>query len=240
MVRPLEDLPLFGDGPDDRLERRAPVRITERSGIDLTNDLADAAPDRPEVFQAVFPEEPAVVGAVRVGLPVRDQGWEAFVHDSKVLCAWAALLLPSGVLANQPGDGLTAPFEVQFMQMTIDHHLAALRMTELAAGTDPNRDAAIQAQEGTAPTPGFAPVQAKATLDDLNSLARRNNRMQREQRRHSARPARRRRTGLTQASSGRPVSGERPQAPLIPQLAFSPLAWRDGNPMVIGGPVARD
>lgn len=67
------------------------------------------------------------------------------------------------------------------MRMTIDHHFAALRITELAAGTDVQRNADISPLEGTSPTPGFAPTPAKATLDDLKSLARRNNRMQREE-----------------------------------------------------------
>lgn len=80
-----------------------------------------------------------------------------------------------------PGRGLTAQFEVQFMKLTIDHHFAALRATELAAGTDAQRDAALSPSEGTSPTPGFSSTPAKADLDDLRSLARRNNRMQREE-----------------------------------------------------------
>jgi hypothetical protein len=67
------------------------------------------------------------------------------------------------------------------MELAIDHHFAALRITELAAGTDVQRTEAISASEGTSPTPGFAVTKAKATLDDLKSLARRNNRMQREE-----------------------------------------------------------
>ena len=84
-------------------------------------------------------------------------------------------------LADRPGHGLTARFEVEFMQMTIDHHFAALRMTELAAGTDMQRNPEISDSEGTSPTNGFAATPAKATLDDLKSMARRNNRMQREE-----------------------------------------------------------
>lgn len=52
--------------------------------------------------------------------------------------AWAAAL-PFSALADSPGHGLTARYEIEFMQMTIDHHFAAMRMTELAAGTDPQR-----------------------------------------------------------------------------------------------------
>ncbi len=84
-------------------------------------------------------------------------------------------------LADSPGRGVTARFEVDFMQMSIDHHFAALRMTELAAGTDLQRTGAITPGEGTSPTQGFAATRAKATLDDIKSLARRNNRMQREE-----------------------------------------------------------
>jgi uncharacterized protein (DUF305 family) len=83
--------------------------------------------------------------------------------------------------ADGPGTGITAEFEVDFLRMTIDHHYSALRITELAAGTDAQRNGQLSAAEGTSPTPGFAATPAKATLDDLKSLARRNNRMQREE-----------------------------------------------------------
>lgn len=80
-----------------------------------------------------------------------------------------------------PGRGLTKDFEIQFIESTIDHHFSALRMTELAVGTDPQRSSAISPTEGVAQTPGYPATQAKATLDDLKSLARRANRTQREQ-----------------------------------------------------------
>jgi len=38
-----------------------------------------------------------------------------------------------------PGRGLTRDFEIQFIENTIDRHFSALRMTELAAGTPPQR-----------------------------------------------------------------------------------------------------
>lgn len=91
----------------------------------------------------------------------------------------AALVTPAR--ADGPGRGLTARFEVEYLKFTIDHHFAALRMTELAAGTDRERDADNPPDEGTAPTPGFAPTRAKATIDQIKSLARRNNRTQREE-----------------------------------------------------------
>ncbi len=67
------------------------------------------------------------------------------------------------------------------MRFTIDHHFAALRMTELAAGTDLQRNPELSPNEGTSSTPGFAATHAKATIDELKSMARRNNRMQREE-----------------------------------------------------------
>lgn len=82
---------------------------------------------------------------------------------------------------RMPGRGLTAQFEVEYLKFAINHHFAALRMTELAAGTDTTRDAAIQTTEGTSPTPGFPASPAKATLNEIKSLARRNNRTQREE-----------------------------------------------------------
>lgn len=83
--------------------------------------------------------------------------------------------------AGEPGRGLTAHFEIAYLKSIANHHLSALRMTELAAGTDVTRDPAISPIEGTSPTPDTAPVQAKALSDALKSLARRNNRMQREE-----------------------------------------------------------
>lgn len=82
---------------------------------------------------------------------------------------------------RMPGRGLTAQFEIDYLKTTIDHHSAALRMTELAAGTDTTRNAQIRANEGTAPTPGFPASQAKATNDEIKSMARMANRTQREE-----------------------------------------------------------
>ena len=82
---------------------------------------------------------------------------------------------------SAPGRGLTARFEPEYLKFAINHHFAALRMTELAAGTDTTRNTQIRNNEGTAPTPGFPATQAKATLDEIKSLARRNNRAQREE-----------------------------------------------------------
>ncbi len=54
-----------------------------------------------------------------------------------------------------PGRGLTRDFEIQFIESTIDHHFSALRMTELAVGTAPQRSSAISPADGVAQTPGF-------------------------------------------------------------------------------------
>lgn len=88
----------------------------------------------------------------------------------------------SSAHAKEPGRGLTAQFEIDYLQFIIDHHFAALRMTELAAGTEQqNPSAEIREDERVPPTPGFSPTPAKARLEALKSLARRNNRMQREE-----------------------------------------------------------
>ena len=107
-------------------------------------------------------------------------------HLSRRSCAasLAAVLtasLPFVVHADAPGRGRTAPFEVAYLRFIVDHHFSALRMTELAAGTDATRDPEISPTEGTSPSPGFDATAAKATLPDILSIARRNNRMQREE-----------------------------------------------------------
>lgn len=101
------------------------------------------------------------------------------VAAAGIAAAFAAAT--TAVHADAPGAGLTARYEVEFMQFAIDHHFSALRITELAAGTDLQRNAGISPNEGTSPTPGFAATPAKATLGHIKSLARRNNRMQREE-----------------------------------------------------------
>lgn len=84
--------------------------------------------------------------------------------------------------ADGPGRGQTAQFERDYLTSIIDHHYSALRMTELAAGTDAQRDAAVDnPQEGTSPTPDTTATEAKASSDDIKSMARMANRMQREE-----------------------------------------------------------
>ena len=109
-------------------------------------------------------------------------------RTNQIMSAWLAGMLAifsmaaSGIASSdEPGRGLTAAFEVQYLKFIIDHHYAALRMTELAAGTDSTRDAPISPMEGTSPTPSTSLVQAKAVANEIKSMARRNNRMQREE-----------------------------------------------------------
>lgn len=84
--------------------------------------------------------------------------------------------------ADSPGVGLTGRFEVDFLNFIIDHHFSALRMTELAAGTDATRDTPVPSPaDGTSNTPGFTMTRAKAHMEELKSIARRENRMQREE-----------------------------------------------------------
>lgn len=85
-------------------------------------------------------------------------------------------------IADGPGRGQTADFEKAYLEFIIDHHYSALRMTELAAGTDLQRDTAIDnPQEGTAPTPNTNPTPAKATDEQIRSMSRQANRAQREE-----------------------------------------------------------
>ncbi|EKS72716.1 putative lipoprotein [Burkholderia sp. SJ98] len=97
------------------------------------------------------------------------------------MVAAVAALASTSAFADGPGRGITANFEVPLMEMIIDHHYSALRMTELAAGTDVRRTGNLSPGEGTSPSPGFPPSQAKASIDEVKSNARMENRAQREQ-----------------------------------------------------------
>lgn len=92
------------------------------------------------------------------------------------------VLLAAPAHADKPGRGLTADFEKNYLTFIIDHHYSALRITELAAGTDVQRDAPVNnPQEGTSPTFGTTATPAKAVSDEIKSMARAANRMQREE-----------------------------------------------------------
>jgi len=100
---------------------------------------------------------------------------------SSILTVVALVSAMPTLLSGAPGVGLTSQFEVNFLEFTIDHHFSALRMTELAAGTDTTRNADVSPREGTSPTPGYSATTAKTDIDDLKSQARRENRTQREE-----------------------------------------------------------
>ena len=97
--------------------------------------------------------------------------------------AGTALMSAAGpAKADGPGPGLTGSFERAYLHFIIDHHFAALRMTELAAGTQLQPPPApVVPDDTTSPSPSFPPTEAKAASPELRSLARRNNRTQREE-----------------------------------------------------------
>jgi uncharacterized protein (DUF305 family) len=109
----------------------------------------------------------------------------ALVSRGCLATATVALLLPAQAVHAQestPGRGLTAAFEVDFLKSMIDHHYSALRMSELAAGTDTTRNAELgRYGEGTSPTPGTAATPAKALSGSIRSVAREENWVQREE-----------------------------------------------------------
>lgn len=96
--------------------------------------------------------------------------------------SFAMLALCSvSAFAAEPGRGATAELERNYLQFIIDHHFAGMRMTELAAGTERSVEDDISPNDGTHPTPGFEPTETRAQAVEIKSLARRNNRMQREE-----------------------------------------------------------
>lgn len=98
----------------------------------------------------------------------------AFYFFILMICSVSAL-------AAEPGRGATRELEQNYLRSIIDHHFSALRMTELAAGTDQGLQAEIIPNDGTHPSPGFPATDARAQSNEIKSLARRNNRMQREE-----------------------------------------------------------
>jgi uncharacterized protein (DUF305 family) len=107
-------------------------------------------------------------------LAKKGSGWVM----AAALC-WAAA---TPAMADTPGRSTTAQFEKSYLVFIINHHYSALRMTELAAGTDRTRDAALNnPSEGTAPSPEFGTTPAKSTDEQIRSMARQANRVQREE-----------------------------------------------------------
>ena len=104
------------------------------------------------------------------------------VGRTRTLLVVAALLAALPASADEPGRGATAQFERDYLMFIIDHHYSALRMTELAAGTDRTRDAVVNnPEEGTSPSPEFGTTPAKSNDDEIKSMARHENRAQREE-----------------------------------------------------------
>lgn len=104
-----------------------------------------------------------------------------FTHRlTAALLALPMFLFASSVWAQGPGRGATADFEVGYLQFIINHHYAALRLTEIAAGTAEIRQAEITTDEGVSPTPNSEALEGRAELDAVRSLARKVNRRNRE------------------------------------------------------------
>lgn len=101
----------------------------------------------------------------------------ALALGASMVLAASVAAAPAAVLDNHA----VARFEQQYLRFVIDHHYGALRMAELAAGTELHRSADITPAEGTAPTPAFRPTPSKALADEVKSIGRRDNRVQREE-----------------------------------------------------------
>jgi uncharacterized protein (DUF305 family) len=119
----------------------------------------------------------------KTALSGRAKGIRHFIQAFTAVSALSlSTLVAMPAHADSPGRGLTAQFEREYLRSIIDHHYSALRITELAAGTDLQREAAIDnPEEGTSPTPSTSDTPAKASSDDIKSMARQANRMQREE-----------------------------------------------------------
>lgn len=106
----------------------------------------------------------------------------ALFKPGVLLASSLAFAFTQPAIADAPGRGATGPFEKAYLTFIIDHHYSALRMSELAAGTDRTRDAAISnPSEGTSPTPEFGNTPAKSSDPHIRSIAREANRLQREE-----------------------------------------------------------
>lgn len=97
------------------------------------------------------------------------------------LLAVPVFMFSSSVWSQEAGRGATADFEVEYLEFIIDHHFAALRLTEIAAGTAEIRQAEISNEEGVSPTPGTEALQGRAEREEVRSLARKVNNRDREE-----------------------------------------------------------
>ena len=73
VVGALENLALFGDGPDHYFERRAAVHVAKAAGVDLAHHGSQPAPNGTEVLQPFVPKKPAAVRAARICFPALDE-----------------------------------------------------------------------------------------------------------------------------------------------------------------------
>ena len=73
VIRAPEDLPLLGDGANDRLERRAPVGVPEGVALDVGDHGCDPAANRAEVLETLLPQEPGPIGAAGILAPAFKQ-----------------------------------------------------------------------------------------------------------------------------------------------------------------------
>jgi hypothetical protein len=62
------------------LQGRTLVLVSERSRVNVANHLGNAFANGSKIFQSFSPEKPAVVGAVRVGLPVVNEQGNWVLH----------------------------------------------------------------------------------------------------------------------------------------------------------------
>ena len=69
MIGAPENLALFRDAADHRLQRGSPVGVAEAPGIDFFDDRGKAPPDGAEVLESLLPQEPASVGCGGVFTP---------------------------------------------------------------------------------------------------------------------------------------------------------------------------
>lgn len=92
-----------------------------------------------------------------------------------------AFLFSSSVWSQQVEDGASADQEVAYLQFIIDHHFAALRLTEIAAGTAEIRQGELDPDEGVSPTPGTDALEGRAEREQIRSLARKVNNRAREE-----------------------------------------------------------
>lgn len=106
----------------------------------------------------------------------------AFAAVFAVTAAMWSGVFDARASAIQPELQRTAVVERLFLQGLIDHHYAALRLTELAVGTEMGAPgSAIDPNEQTSGSPTFPQTAGRAVSARVKSLARKNNRIQREE-----------------------------------------------------------